>query len=76
MNGGSTARRVWTALDRIARSGMVVGAALMLQPWWRDGLRWGFWVTALTTVLHIVTSHRPEILRPDSEATAVDAASG
>ena len=44
-------------LDRAAQAGMVAGGGLMLQPWWRDGLRWGFFCTACFTVLHIVTSH-------------------
>ncbi|MBT4497064.1 MAG: hypothetical protein HOC74_05045 [Gemmatimonadetes bacterium] len=44
-------------LDRLAQVGMVVGVGLMLQPWWSDGLRAGFFATALFTLLHIVTSH-------------------
>jgi hypothetical protein len=36
---------------------MVVGVGLMLQPYWREGLRYGFFATALFTVLHIITSH-------------------
>lgn len=45
-------------LDRLAQAGMGLGVALMLQPWWREGLRYGFFATALFTLLHIVTSHR------------------
>ncbi len=44
-------------LDRLARSGMLIGVALMLQPWWGQGLRYGFLVTAISTLLHILTSH-------------------
>lgn len=44
-------------LDRLARVGMVVGVALMLQPFWSEGLRYGFFATAFFTVLHIATSH-------------------
>lgn len=44
-------------LDRLAQAGMGLGVALMLQPWWREGLRYGFFATALFTLLHIVTSH-------------------
>ena len=44
-------------LDRIARAGLVCGVALMLQPWWQEGLRYGFFATAGFTILHIVTSH-------------------
>jgi len=29
----------------------------MLNPWWPEGLRYGFFATALFTVMHIVTSH-------------------
>lgn len=46
-------------LDRCAFAGMVVGVGLMLQPLWGDGLRYGFFVTALGTILHIITSHGP-----------------
>lgn len=45
-------------LDKTAQAGMVLGVALMLQPWWGEGLRYGFWVTAFFTLLHIYTSHR------------------
>lgn len=45
-------------LDRIAQMGMLVGVALMLNPWWKEGLRYGFFATALCTILHIYTSHK------------------
>lgn len=44
-------------LDKIAQAGMGLGVALMLQPWWQGGLRYGFFATALFTLLHILTSH-------------------
>jgi hypothetical protein len=44
-------------LDKLAQIGMALGVALMLQPWWGEGLRWGFFATALCTLLHILTSH-------------------
>ena len=44
-------------LDKISQVGMALGVGLMLQPWWGGGLRWGFFVTAWFTVLHILTSH-------------------
>jgi len=47
--------KIW--LDRLARARMVVGVGLMLQPFWGGGLRYGFFATAVFTVLHIVTSH-------------------
>jgi hypothetical protein len=46
------------ALDLVAWIGMVVAVGVMLQPWWDDGLRYGFFATLLFTVLHIFTSHR------------------
>jgi hypothetical protein len=45
-------------LDRIALLGLLVGVAIIIQPWWHDGLRTGFFVTIIFTVLHIITSHR------------------
>jgi len=47
--------KIW--LDRLARAGMVAGVSLMLQPWWREGFRYGFFATAVFTILHIATSH-------------------
>ncbi len=44
-------------LDKIARVGMALGVALMLQPWWQGGLRCGFFATAFCTLLNILTSH-------------------
>lgn len=43
-------------LDRCGRVGLVIGIALMLQPWWGGGYRCGFFVTAIFTLLHIITS--------------------
>ncbi len=42
--------------DRIARLGLAAGVTLMLQPVWSQGFRYGFFVTVLFTVMHIVTS--------------------
>lgn len=47
-------------LDILALSGMALGLALILQPWWAAGLRCGFFVTLVFTLLHIVTSHLPK----------------
>ena len=43
--------------DRIAQIGMAVGIVLIFQPWWTGGLKTGFFVTLVFTILHIVTSH-------------------
>lgn len=45
-------------LDRIALIGMLLGVAVIIQPWWDGGLRAGFFVTLFFTALHIITSHR------------------
>ncbi len=44
-------------MDHLARAGMVMGVGLMLQPFWGEGLRYGFFATSVFTLLHIVTSH-------------------
>jgi hypothetical protein len=49
-------RRVYY-LDWLARTGMVAGVGLMLQPWWAGGFGYGFFATAAFTLLHIFTSH-------------------
>jgi hypothetical protein len=43
--------------DRALLYGMAGGTLLMLQPAWRGGLQWGFFVTLACTVLEIVTGH-------------------
>ena len=53
-------------LDLLARAGLAAGIALMLQPWWAAGFRWGFFATAAFTLLHIATS-RPQFRGPDRE---------
>jgi len=56
---------VLRVIDRFAQIGLGAGIALALQPWWGPGLRAGFFVTLVATVLHIVTSH----LDPGAKAT-------
>ena len=53
--------------DLLARAGLAAGISMMLQPWWAAGFRWGFFVTAAFTLLHIATS-RLQIRGPDSES--------
>jgi len=36
---------------------MGLGTLLMLQPFWSDGLKWGFFMTLAATILEIVTGH-------------------
>lgn len=51
-------------VDRAAQMSLLLGILLVFQPWWSGGLRLGFSVTLLATVLHIVTTH---LLLPDTE---------
>ena len=54
MNEPNPAKRLF---DRAAQLIMVSGAVMLLQPWWREGFRFGFFVAATGTILHLVTSH-------------------
>jgi hypothetical protein len=46
-------------LDRAVLAGLGVGLALYIMPFWRQGrLRCAFWVTLISTLLHIYTSHK------------------
>ncbi len=36
---------------------MAAGIGVILQPWWHDGLRIGFFVTLAATIAYIVTAH-------------------
>jgi hypothetical protein len=45
--------------DRVAVGGLVLGLALYVMPFWSEGrLRWALWLTLVSTVLHVFTSHR------------------
>ena len=45
-------------LDRAALVGLASGLALYVIPFWREGrLRFAFWITLVSTLLHIYTSH-------------------
>ncbi len=47
------------ALDRAAISGLAVGLAMYVLPFWREGrLRLAFWLTLISTLVHVYTSHR------------------
>jgi hypothetical protein len=46
---------VWL-LDRVALGGIALGFLLVFQPW-GGLLRAGFFVTLVSTILHVVTSH-------------------
>lgn len=46
-------------LDRIALVGLAIGMTLYVLPFWEESrLRWAFWLTLFSTVLHVYTSHR------------------
>ncbi len=52
------------ALDRLTLAGVVLGLALVLQPWWAGGFRLGFFFTIAAVLGQIVTSH----LVPEEDA--------
>lgn len=46
-------------LDRVALGGLALGLAGYVMPAWAEGrLKWAFWLTLSSTVLHMFTSHR------------------
>ena len=55
-----TSNRRWiVTADRVALVGLALGLVLYVMPAWREGrLRLAFWVTLLSTVFHIYTSHK------------------
>jgi len=44
-------------IDKLSLIGMAAGVAMMLQPWWTNGFRAGFFVTLLATVTQIIAGH-------------------
>jgi hypothetical protein len=61
-------------LDRAALTGLAVGLALYVLPFWREGrLKPAFWLTLLSTLLHVYTSHKRFAAAP---ARPVDADAG
>jgi hypothetical protein len=58
-SNSSPASRFVVALDRAAIGGLVSGLVLYVMPCWREGrLRWALWLTLVSTLLHVYTSHR------------------
>jgi hypothetical protein len=56
-----------THLDRIALASLGLGLAFYVMPFWPEGrLRIAFWLTLLSTLLHVYTSHR-SYTSPESE---------
>jgi hypothetical protein len=56
--GRSSSRRWKGALDRAALAGLALGLALYVLPFWAEGrLRLAFWMTLVSTLLHVYTSH-------------------
>jgi hypothetical protein len=44
--------------DHAALGGLALGLVLYVMPLWTEGrLRWAFWLTLTSTVLHVFTSH-------------------
>ena len=44
-------------LDRFSLFAMGAGVAMMLQPWWEDGFRVGFFAALAATALQIIVGH-------------------
>lgn len=64
-SSSSQSRRLVVLLDRAVLSGIGLGLALYVMPFWNEGrLRWAFWLTLVSTLLHIYTSRK----RGQSEA--------
>ncbi len=40
-------------LDKLSLIAMASGVGMMLQPWWAEGFRAGFFVTLIGTVLQV-----------------------
>jgi hypothetical protein len=57
---GRSSNRSWIViLDRAALTGLALGLALYVLPFWREGrLRPALWITLLSTLLHVYTSHK------------------
>jgi hypothetical protein len=56
-------------LDRAAIGGLALGLGMYVMPFWQEGrLRWAFWLTLVSTVLHVYTSHR----RSRTESTSAE----
>jgi hypothetical protein len=60
---GRSSSRSWrdwiVRLDRAALAGLALGLALYVLPFWREGrLRPALWITLLSTLLHVYTSHK------------------
>lgn len=49
---------MWLWIDRCALSGIALAVALMVQPWWGDGLRWGFFLAIAAVVVQTVSSRK------------------
>lgn len=47
------------AFDRATLLGIALGLACMLQPWWSEGFRVGFFATLVFALAQIVASHLP-----------------
>ena len=58
-SNSNRADRLLVALDRAAIAVLVLGLALYVTPFWREGrLRCALWLTLASTVLHLYTSHK------------------
>ena len=57
--GRSNSKRWIVVLDRAALTGLALGLALYVLPFWREGrLRPAFWITLVSALLHVYTSRQ------------------
>ena len=55
----SQGSRLIVRFDHAALAGLALGLALYVLPFWREGrLRPAFWITLVSTLLHVYTSHK------------------
>jgi hypothetical protein len=55
--GPAISPRAYSVVERFIIGGILVGTALMIQPWLPAGLQWGFLLLLFSTLAFIVWSH-------------------
>ncbi len=57
MSRSRTSSHRTATLEGLSLQGMVLGVAVMLQPWWAGGMRAGFFLAGVSTIAQIVLGH-------------------
>jgi hypothetical protein len=58
-SSNSQSRSFVVLLDRVVLGGIALGLSLYVMPFWKEGrLFWAFWLTLVSTLLHIYTSRQ------------------